>query len=307
MLQAAANTISYHYVENDQKYCPVSTLDHTLCFKDNLVEPRFFSFLDGSEITNETMPAFLERVTKDAQENRYENTDHLFTLIEVGSVSFLYVSLDNSVRANSNGHPLSGRLNNICDAVAMCLEKLERCVVFFSESCREFPNVSWFKIRQTISERCGLKYLGECANNEDACSMAFGISAFCTEACVDLIYAILPRHISTFEFGSGSVGVKLVTGEIVWGIHFPIDFRRTGDENSQFKAMTGLVDVMRKHEGSVAAIGDFNTIPGNPIIGTVGAIPDDMEMLGWDLPTFFGAFYDVIPAGRGDDWVLYQA
>ena len=306
MLQAATNTTSYYHTKNGQTYCPVSVLDHTLCFKDNLVEPNFLSFFDGTEITKKTMPAFLEKVTKDAREDRYENTDHLFTLIEVGSVSFLYVSLDNSVRATNKGFPLTDRLENICDAVVMCLEKLERCVVFFSESCREFAGASWFKIRQTISKRCALEYLGECANNEDVNGMAFGISAFCTEACVDLIYAVLPRHISTFEFGSGAVGIKLVTGEIVWGIHFPIDFRRTGHENSQFKAMSGLVDVMRKHEGSVAAIGDFNTIPGNPIKSVVGAVPEDMELLGWNMPTFFGAFYDAIPEGN-ENWSLYEA
>ena len=257
-------------------------------------------------INQETFKTLLQKVKEDSAAGIYTHTDHLITQIEVGGLTILYVSLDNSVRANLNNNPLSGRLLAICETVTKCLEQVNKnCIVFFSESCRGSVGASWFKMRQTIADKCSIQYLGECANNEDTNGMAFGVSAFCTNTCIDLIDAVLPRHILTVGFGSGAIGVKLVTGEIVWGIHFPIDFARTGADNLQYQAMAGLVSVMKSHEGSVAAMGDFNTIPGNPFESIKAAIPEDMELISADHPTFYGAFYDTMVPREGDNWIEY--
>jgi len=111
--------------------------------------------------------------------------------VKVGKYNFLYVSLDNSVRANINGHPLKDHLPEFCDVITtFIIECGGECVIFFSESCRpsfdggnlndKKNEMSWFKIRQSIEKQCGLYYLGECTNNDDPCCMAFGVSAFCT-------------------------------------------------------------------------------------------------------------------------------
>jgi hypothetical protein len=95
-----------------------------------------------------------------------------------------------------------------------------------------------------------------------------------------------------------------MSGQIVWGIHFPLDFKNSGLENMGAKAMIGLCQTMKTYRGSVLAMGDFNTIPGKILSSIVSTIPSDMELLSWDFPTFFGAFYDTVDAREGEVWEL---
>jgi hypothetical protein len=93
----------------------------------------------------------------------------------------------------------------------------------------------------------------------------------------------------------GAVGVKLRTGEIVWGVHFPLDFERDGDANSGAWAMRGLARVMNSYPGSYCALGDFNTIPGRIEPAVRGAIPAGMRFAATPRMTFYGSYYDTIP------------
>jgi hypothetical protein len=97
----------------------------------------------------------------------------------------LYVSLDNSVRANINGFSLvaSNRLDRICKLV----KTINPDVVFFSEACRKsFEGgmdvqknpVYWMDMRQTIIKITGMVYCCECANNFDEKQMSFGVAMF---------------------------------------------------------------------------------------------------------------------------------
>ena len=214
---------------------------------------------------------------------------------------FLYVSLDNSVRSNKAGHPLYTRLDAICNVVTTIIEKNQEVVVFFSESCR--PSflldandmkqnvVSWLDMRKTICKLCGLTFLAEKRNNEDPSGMSFGVSAFERCSKIDTYFS---RNILSEGFGSVALGVKLNTGSICWGIHFPLDFRGQASDNLGYKAMVGLQNVFEEYNGSYCALGDFNTIAGNIENAILNALKPSFELIGGDVYTFFGGYYDTI-------------
>jgi hypothetical protein len=299
-------------------YVPCDPFDHVLVFKEKNVKIKFLSFLDGSEVTEENYLLFCEEIKKLIACKEYPTTDHLFISVEVDNVVCLYVSLDNSVRANNYGYALYKRLPKLCEVVSTCISnfnnKGKECLVFFSESCRpsfdgcdlnnRINEMSWFKMRQEISRCCKLEYLGECTNNEDPNCMAFGVSAFCTAGCISEINGILPRRILTEGYGSGALGVKFQSGKIIWGIHFPVDFKNSGTENFGYKAMVRLSKIMETHQGSILAMGDFNTIPGKIIQSIAPAILENMELLHWNFPTYFGSYYDTIMPREGETWIL---
>lgn len=311
----STDNISYFLEQNDKKQCvPCSYLDHVLSFRGQSYDIKYYSFLDGSEVNEHNVKDFANSVKLNIINKEYPTTDHLFTSIEIYGLRILYVSLDNSVRANINEFPLYKRLTALCRVLNKCLTD-DDCIVFFSESCRPSfdgnnietsPNkATWFSIREQIFAWCELEYLGECANNDDPNCMSFGVSAFCKSFCKTKISDIIPRRIWKEGFGSGALGVRLTSGEIVWGVHYPIDFRNIGPNNSQYKTTEGLVDVMNTYKGSVLAIGDFNTIPGNPINSVTAAIPDNMELSYCKFPTFYGAFYDVVNPQENEVWESY--
>lgn len=293
---------------------PASKLDNILALKDAQIEHQFFSPYTGEKITN--WPDFYQAATKNVQDKIYTTTDHLFIRAKVGEHIVCYVSLDNSVRANINGYPLKNRLSNLCSIVSTFIENAGgECIIFFSESCRPSfdggnlndrkNEMSWFKIRQSISDKCALHYLGECANNDDSSNMAFGISAFCTTSYLARIENVLPRRILTEGFGSATVGIKFCNNSIVWGIQFPLDFKTMGSENMGAKAMQGLCKLMTDQKGSQCAIGDFNTIPGEITQSITNAITPEFEFaVKEDILTFFGAFYDAIIPREGEEWSL---
>ena len=146
---------------------PSSPLDNVFKYKSyNELCISFYDFFNGNIITSQNKQEFYQFVTNNAQNKIYSTTDHLITCVKVDDIYFLYVSLDNSVRANMNNNPLYMRLDAICQVVNKIIISLnQQCIVFFSESCR--PSflgdmnkkenfTSWLSIRQAISNKCNL-------------------------------------------------------------------------------------------------------------------------------------------------------
>ena len=301
-------------INEDGSVVPASPLDNILAFQSNEnLKYDFHSLLTGCKLTKSNITDFYQDLTKNVNHKKYPTTDHLPFSIDVDGVKICYVSLDNSVRANINGFPLKNRLIDLCAMIRKMISECGgECVVFFSESCRPSfdggdlndrrNEMSWFKIREFISDQCNLYYLGECSNNEDTNNMAFGVSAFCTGGTKGKIDNVLPRRILTEGFGSGAIGIKLTNGQIVWGIHFPLDFKSVGAENLGAKAMIGLCKLMESQKGSYCAIGDFNTIPGKIQNSITEVIPPNMKFQVKNEMTFFAPFYDTIKPK--DKWAL---
>ena len=247
-----------------------------------------------------------------AQNGLYPTTDHLITCVKINGVHFLYVSLDNSVRANMNNHPLYMRLVTICEVVDKIIRSLDdKCIVFFSESCRPSFNggmdvkenlTSWLSMRRIISKICKLNFLIEKRNNDDYSDMLFGISVFYTNEVESVIQTYFCRSILSEGFGSVTVGIKMVTSEIIWGIHFPLDFKGYGKDNMGYKTMINLQELMNEFKGSVCAFGDFNTIPGAITNAINQAILSNFEFVFENELTFFGSFYDTIPIKNDEIW-----
>jgi len=312
-LENSLNGVSYGIeFPGADDYVPCSTLDHVLKFKNDNLSIRFHSFLDGTIINTNNIKSFIDQVKSNIYDKKYPTTDHLFISVDFSEkLNILYVSLDNSVRANMNGFALYRRLNKLIEVVMKTIKLLNKeCVVFFSESCRpsfdgdmnnKTNEISGFKIRQIIEQE--LYYLGECTNNEDTNLMAFGVSAFCTKEAKLHINNIIPVKILKDGFGSAALGIQ-IENSIVWGIHFPLDFKNKGDENMGSKTMCNLCETMKKYKGSKFALGDFNTIPGEIIYSIIKVIPGDMELTSWDIPTFIGAYYDRVKSREGELWIM---
>ena len=304
-------------IESDGKVNPASALDNILALSTADIEYYFLCLLTGKKLTDQERPALYSKLREQIAKKEYTTTDHLPICVKVGGHFFLYVSLDNSVRANQNFSALkNGRLANICELVRNAIAECgDKCVVFFSESCRpsfdgadlsnRLDERSWFQMRAQIEELTSLYYLSECSNNEDPSGMAFGVSAFCTVSMKGSIHSVLPRHILSEGFGSGCVGVKLITSEIVWGIHFPLDFKNKGSDNLGAKTMVNLCNLMDSHVGSICAIGDYNLIPG-PITESINQAisPNKKFIVKADELSFFGSYPDKIVPRDGEEWIL---
>ncbi len=296
-------------------FVPASPLDNVLHIR---AAPSpvvtFFDFLTGEPLDTNNRPNFYRVIIKNAHEKVYPTTDHLITDVEVGGFHFLYVSLDNSARSNANGHPLYKRLGAICRVLNQILDSLGgKCIVFFSESCRpSFSGdvdhkenlTSWISMRRTIEETCDLRFLIEKRNNDDASDMSFGLSVFYTSVTANVIATYFTRNILSEGFGSAAVGIKLITGEMVWGIHFPLDFKGQGTDNLGHKTMVNLQKLMLEYPGSVCAFGDFNTIPGAITETIRQAIQPEFEFVLDHTLTFFGAYYDTVPLAREEGKVV---
>lgn len=308
------NGTSYYIPNANRKYCPISILDHVLCFKNNKPTVKFFSPFDSKEITETNFSNLLEEARGRINSNIYTATDHLIIYIKVDDVGFLYVSLDNSVRATSSGFPLKGdRLNGICQIINGCLSEINdpEVVVFCSEACRmsfdgNIQNkqniVMWSTLADIISRECGLTYLCASANNHDNSNMSFGIAAFCKGNRDSFIRGIITDRILSDEIGSGAVGITLLSEKIIWGIQLPFDFKPDITKNRAVDAMIGLISIMRSYGGSFCAIGDYNTLPGLVTKNILSMVPDDMELTHWNFPTFIASFFDFVDPREGEIW-----
>lgn len=281
---------------------PASDLDNILTLKNFPIEYySIHSPIDGSVITS----SFYDQIVSLTKAKQYTTTDHTPIVIKFGDLFYIYLSLDNSVRANSYGFPLKNRLGKLCDLIKRIIKEIgSECIIFFSESCRpsfDGSNINdrknemtWFEMREFIETNCALSYLGESTNNDDLSGMSFGVSAFCTITYKSHIHTILPRKILTEGFGSGAIGVKTKNGNCVWGIHFPLDFKSKGTDNLGAKTMVNLCTMM-KTMGNCCAFGDFNTIPGHIADTIKASIDPELEFVVHDEnPTFFGSFYDEV-------------
>ena len=107
------------------------------------------------------------------------------------------------------------------------------------------------------------------------------------DSCFNLIETYFVRSILTEGFGSAATGIKLKTGEIIWGINFPLDFKGNNEENLGYKTMINLQQLMKEYKGSICALGDFNVIPGKISDAINQAISQDFEFVLNDEPSFF--------------------
>ncbi len=204
----------------------------------------------------------------------YTTTDHLVTHVTAEilgeTIHFLYVSLDNSCRANTQGFCLNTRISEICKLVTNALQEKGDCIVCFSEACRpsfygdekseKTTSTPWFWLREFIASKCDLHFLGEAKNNESV--LSFGLAMFCTPDLVSFIHDVRTERLLTEGFGSVALGVQLYDkdGPILWGVHFPLDFNQDFDVNKNLVTLRALCKLLKQSKS--CAIGDFNTIPG---------------------------------------------
>lgn len=114
-------------------------------------------------------------------------------------------------------------------------------------------------------------------------------------------------------FGSATIGIKLKTKEIIWGycgheyiftVHFPLDFKNKDNNNQYYKTMINLQKILKEYDGSICAIGYFNTIPEIINNSINKAISDEFEFVLKNKLTFFGEYNDTIPYKKEDNWSL---
>lgn len=292
---------------NKNKYVPISPLDNFL-IKSNFTdyEINFYDIFDGAELnTDHKIALFYNKVTQNTINNIYPSTDHLIYSITIDDIKFVYVSLDNSAKSNMNGHSLAHtRLENLMTIVKNIISTHPKHVVFFSKSCRPSfitvqgettDEISWLEMRRTICDITELTFITEKKNNEEPNGLSFGISVWCSHNVYHLIKNYYSLNLLDKGFGSVCVGIKLHSDKIIWGVHFPLDFKNIGNENHGAITAKNLCDVMDKYNGSICAFGDFNLIPGN----VNDSVRDTVQNTGYefvlhDVLTFFGAYYDTI-------------
>jgi len=131
------------------------------------------------------------------------------------------------------------------------------------------------------------------------------VSAWISPGAEDIISKYHVQNILPAGFGSGMVGMCLKSGETVWGLHFPLDFKGDGEKNNNYIAMVELQKVMKAYPGSVCAMGDFNTIPGKIEDLMMSAISDEFKFLLKDFYSFFGLYFDTIDVKR-DESVIWK-
>jgi hypothetical protein len=316
MFARLARPIKNNSAQKFESLVPASYLDRILGFSENNLEVTYYSPYDDN-VKIEDWNKLYATASNLVEERIYKTIDHLPFSVKITKndkgYNVCYLSLDNSVRANSNGSPLKLRLPEICKLITRIISEVQDCVMLFSESLRpsfDGSNINdrknemlWAEIKDYISEQCKLKYLGAGSNNDDL--MSFGVSAFCTYSYVDEIKEVIPKRILTEGFGSGCIGIRFNDDTLVWGIHFPLDFKNKADANMGYKAMKGLCDLMKHTEGSVCALGDFNTILGYIEDAINSAIDPELKFLYvQDILTFFGAYYDTIQPREGEHWEL---
>lgn len=289
---------------NDKTY-PVSVLDHVL-YKHDKPSITYYCPSTGSVLTADSYKLAINN----AIDGKYPGTDHTPFEFTLGSgenaLRILYVSLDNSVRANMSKLSLvsSGRLNNICNMI----NEINPDVVFFSEACRksfggnmqEQSNpIYWIEIRQTITLITKMEYCMESTNNFDSNFMSFGMAMFSKSTSLSKIrciqpYNLLPEDKSKECYGSGCIIMTLKTGEVLVAVHFPLDFKRIGKENNTARALVSLIELLDKY--SVAyAMGDMNTVEGTILNSVKEVMHNNKEWkLSADVFTFLPSYCDYL-------------
>ena len=312
---------------------PCSPLDNVLSQGDQSI--KLFDPINGTLVytddntIEDAWTNFKNILTKNTESKTYETTDHMITVVElkVGDETYdiMYVSLDNSVRSNIEGCPLKKRIKNVCDLVNIVKKQLgKNIVVFFSESYRpsfdgrvafktnedgtseaswdKKDQMDWNDISKSISELCGVSYMGGKKNNED--ELSFGISCFSTVTSGGL--NVSGHNILKEGFGSIAVVLEFQTGTKMAAIHFPLNFRGHGKENLGYKTMKNLLG-FAKESNIEFVFGDFNTVPGNIGDSIMLALEGEKYKFKLDVLTFFGSFYDVIDIVTDKDLEDWQS
>lgn len=293
------STFVYPLSVTQGKHCPVSYLDHVV-FKRVTPEAKpnvqYYCPSTGLPLTAGRYNLALSN----ASSKVYPGTDHAPFLLTVGGSRFLYVSLDNSVRSNMNGHSLvsTGRLQTICEIV----KRISPNAVFYSEACRmafeggmqeqRYP-VYWTDMRDFITKETGMTFVNECTNNFDPSCMSFGVAMFAKD--VTLFKSVLPFNLLEEDkekgcYGSGAIVATLKTGVTVVGVHFPLDFARKGLDNNVGRAAGSLVTLLNKYE-TAYAMGDMNTVEGEMMNSVIIQLGSEWKIT-MDVPTFFPSYYD---------------
>src|SRR5579872_5560167 len=246
------NRALYRYP--DDRVVPMSPLDNV--FHHKSIKPpviRWYSPLDGCPLDVEKLlPELHANITKKI----YYGTDHAILVVRIpfdnSYVSFIYVSLDNSVRANTAGHALKNRLSQICSLVrgVLLIEYTAHKIVFFSEACRpSFDGnrenktniVTWKEMVKMMEKEVPMQWLAEKTYNEDPSGMSMGLAAFYSSPDKDLFIKQIHNHrLWTEGTGSVTIGIELITGQIVWAVHFPLDFQKSGSDNPAYTTMLNL-------------------------------------------------------------------
>lgn len=298
----------YRYPDN--RVVPMSPLDNVFyCKSSNPPVIRLYSPLDGSPLdVKELIPKLRNNIVK----KLYPGTDHAILVIRIPFkddtyVSFIYVSLDNSVRANTMGHAVKNRLSQICSLVrsVLFLENTVHKIIFFSEACRpsfdgnrehKINLVTWKEIIQTMEKEVPMKWLAEKTYNDDPTGMAMGLAAFYSSSDKDSFIKQVHMHrLWTEKTGSVTIGIELTTGQIIWGVHFPLDFQSVGSTNPAHTTMLNLQKLMKEHVNTVCAFGDFNLVPGTIRDAIASAVSEDFQFaVGPEQLTFFGSYFDTV-------------
>jgi len=308
-----SNNIQVPYLyRNGNQVVPVSPLDNFLILNDlENYELEFYNVLDGTPLNSKKkITSFYSSLTELANSEKYLTTDHLIYSFKIDGLTYCYVSLDNSVRSNMNGLSLAhNRLDNLMRVLAKILESNPSTVVFFSESCRPSfignitqrkNEVSWLAMREKITTITSLEFLVEKRNNEDYSGLSFGISVWVTQLAKPFVSNYYSKELLDVGFGSVAIGIKSTSNKIVWGVHFPLDFKNSGEENHGVITMKNLIKTMVEYPGSICAFGDMNTIPGqiDKSIREAVLSSNQYRLILRSVNTFFGAFYDTIPIGQ---------
>lgn len=151
MADRSLHPLCYPLTLTDGKVCPIDCLDHVMYKGDSEPHIEYYCPYTGKRLNKDTYRLAIEQ----AKDKTYASIDHVFIMLVVNSVKFLYVSLDNSAWCEARGLSLadSGRLTNICILIA----KINPDVLFVSEACRKTVDaegnvVYWPQLRQRIAE-----------------------------------------------------------------------------------------------------------------------------------------------------------
>lgn len=267
--------------------------------------------MDGHILTPDNFKDFALEIVQRNKRREYTTTDHLIAHVKVAletgdQVDCLYISLDNSVRANQSGFRLWERLPGICGLINTINAELGgNCLVFFSEACR--PSFSgtrenrqdikpWAEIVAYMeSAVSGSKMLLALPNNTLS-DMAFGVALLKCGDAVPEIKTLHERNILPIEpsrgyQGCACIGIEFAcSGEIVWGLHFPINFQMPQQSAETMRNLCALME----STNSILAFGDFNIVPGELQDAVVDNVPLEMLLYTPLFPTFFGSFFDSI-------------
>jgi hypothetical protein len=298
------NSEKTYFIENvGGEKVPVSKLDWVVKTKTAELEYYIADLYDGSVFMytdDKKIISMMEQARKNTLAGIYKTIDHLPIVVLHKDRWIIYISLDNSVRANLYGFPLHSRLGNIIVLINKIIKNCKKiyeaeCVFFFSESCRPSEKVSWLEMRLRLSKETGLIHIGEGVNNNDSSLMSFGISAFTTS--ITDIEGYFIEKICENGFGSIAFNLKLRSG-IITAVHFPLDFKGNGKDN--IDTLVNLQKMMIKYKIELS-LGDFNSLP--PFYKRMSeAILEEFD---WIAPmvSFIGAFYDVLPEKSNIDCI----